>query len=165
MNNLKIIISLSLLFSACLNPQKKALNDVMDLELKLKYIEDAQMNPELAQDVVEAYVNFVNAFPEAPENDKLLFKCGEVLEGLQLYSKAIAQFNLVYKKHPSSQLAPIAMFRQAYCLELLGQKKSAKNTYEIFIERYPEHQYVDQALGMIRLLNYTDDSLIKVLEN
>ena len=46
-----------------------------------------------------------------------------------------------------------------------NQHLTAKNTYEDFIELYPNHPYVSQAKGMIQILNLSDEELIQKFQN
>ena len=42
---------------------------------------------------------------------------------------------------------------------------SDKKIYEEFIERYPNHPYVEQAKGMIQLLYFSDEEIIQKFKN
>ena len=152
------------IFSSCVNAQKKALDRVLELESKLMKVQDASTNVDLAKEVLLAYNEFLAAFPDAESNPEILFKSGEVYKGLGEYLNAAQSFNKVHTKFPTSELAPLAMFQQADCFEALEQRLTAKNTYEEFIERYPNHPYIEQAKGMIQLLYFSDEELINQFE-
>jgi len=146
---------------SCVNPQKKALDRVLVLEAKLKQVEDVSSTKDLAKEVLKAYSSFLNAYPNSESNPEILFKSGEVLKGLGSYLKSAEFFNKVHTRFPESKLAPLALFQQADCFEALEQRLTARNTYDEFIERYPTHPYVEQAKGMIQLLYFSDEELIK----
>ncbi len=152
-------------FSSCVNTQKKALDRVLALEVKLKLAQDASANRALALEVVAAYSEFLLAYPEIESKPELLFKSGEVLKGLGDNLKAAESFYKVHHSFPNSKLAPLALFYQAHCFEALEQDLTAKNIYQEFIDRYPNHPYIPQAKGMIQLLYYSDEDLIKHLQN
>jgi len=155
-----LILSTSL-FLCCVNPQKKALDKVLALEAELREIQDASLHPVLASKVLAAYSEFLKAYPDASSNPAILYKSGEVEKGLGNHLKSAEHFNNVHTNFPNNDLAPLALFQQADCFEALDQRLTAKNTYEEFIERYPSHPYIDQAKGMIKLLYFSDDELIK----
>jgi len=156
-----LLISFVTLLSSCVNPQKKALDRVLALESKLKLVKDASSNRDLALEVVAAYSQFLTAYPNIESKPELLFKSGEVLKGLGENLKAAQLFYKVHHNFPNFTLAPLALFYQAHCFELMEQRLTAKNTYQEFIDRYPNHPYVEQAIGMIQLLHYSDEDLIK----
>lgn len=164
---MRILVVLFVLasFSSCVNAQKKALDRVLRLEAKLKAVEDANADEELAKEVVEAYSAFLEAYPESEESPEILYKSGEVLRGLNKNLKAAKQFYRVHAEYPKSPMAPIAMIQQADCFEALGQKLTAKHIYEQFLERYPNHHYEAQVQGLIKLLYFSDDELIDNFEN
>jgi len=159
-----VLIAFVSVLSSCVNAQKKALDNVLALEDKLKLAQDASSNTDLALEVVAAYSQFLAAYPNIESKPKLLFKSGEVLKGLGENLKAAQYFYKVHHNFPESKLAPLALFYQAHCFEIIEQRLTAKNTYEEFIERYPNHPYVEQAIGMIQLLHYSDEDLIKQFE-
>ena len=111
------------------------------------------------------YDEFIRAYPDAEQIPELLFKSGEVLNGLGAHLKSAKAFHKVHTQFPNSKVAPIALFHQAHCFEALDKRLTAKNTYEDFIERYPNHPYVSQAKGMIQILNLSDDELIHKFQN
>jgi hypothetical protein len=82
MKQLLVLISVLTIVISCVNPQKKALDQVLVLEAKLKLAQDASANRELALEVIAAYSEFLLAYPDVESKPELLFKSGEVLKGL-----------------------------------------------------------------------------------
>ena len=162
-----VLLSLLMLLvlNACETRQQKDLKILLELENKLMQVEDAASNQTLAKDVLVAYDEFIRAYPAAEQIPELLFKSGEVLKGLGAHLKSAKAFHKVHTQFPNAKVAPIALFYQAHCFEELDQFLTAKNTYEEFIERYPNHPYVDQANGMIQILNFSDEELIHQFQN
>jgi len=165
MRQVLFLIAFVSVFASCVNSQKKALDRVLALEAKLRLAQDASANRELALEVVAAYSEFLLAYPNIESKPELLFKSGEVLKGLGENLKAAKSFYKVHHNFPNSKLAPLALFYQAHCFEVLEQRLTAKNTYQELIDRYPNHPYVAQAKGMIQLLYYSDEDLIKQFQN
>jgi outer membrane protein assembly factor BamD (BamD/ComL family) len=159
---LRLLFCLIILsFSSCKTEQDKALEKVMSLEMELKALEDASTNMELASEVVFAYQEFVKAYPEAVENPGLLYKCGEVYKGMGKDLMSAKVFFQVQSNYPNTKYAPMALFLQGHAFEAIGQRLTAKTIYEEFLERYPEHPYSEQVMGMIALLQYSDEELIE----
>lgn len=161
MRNFFLFLAFICVFSSCVNEQKKALDRVLELEAQLMQVEDASSNTDLAKEVLVAYDEFMKAYPDAGNNPEILFKSGEVWKGLGAHLKSAKAFYQVHTKFPASDLAPLALFQQAHCFEALEQRLTAKKTYEEFMERYPNHPYIEQANGMIQNLHFSDEELIK----
>ena len=142
-----VLISLLMLLvlNACETKQQKDLISLLELENKLMQAEDAAANETLAKEVLVVY--------------------DEVLKGLGAHLKSAKAFHKVHTQFPNAKVAPIALFHKAHCFEALDQHLTAKNTYEDFIERYPNHPYVSQAKGMIQILNLSDEELIHKFQN
>jgi len=160
MRNFFLFLIFVAVLASCVNAQKKALDRVLDLEARLMHAQDTASNVDFAKEVLEAYSEFLKAYPNAENNPEILFKSGEVLKGLGEYLQSAEAFYLVHTKFPDTELAPLALFQQADCFEIMHQRLTAKNTYEEFMERYPNHPYVEQAKVMIRLLHFSDEELI-----
>jgi tetratricopeptide (TPR) repeat protein len=158
------IISVFLFFSACVSEQKKALTHLLEVQGKLIQLKDARLNKPLAIEVLDLYNSFLEEYPDAENNAEILFNLGQVYRGLGKNLKALESFYLVHSKFPESPWAALAFFQQADCFEALDQRLTAKNTYEEFMEKYPSHPYLDQAMGMIQLLYLTDEELINKFE-
>jgi len=146
--------------ASCANKEKNAFDSVMELEAKLMQVQDTASDVELAKEVLEAYREFLKTYPDTERKPEIFFKSGEILKGLGANLQSAQAFHRVHTKFPDSKLAPLALFQQADCFEIMHQRLTAKNTYEEFMERYPNHPYVEQAKGMIRLLHFSDEELI-----
>ena len=162
-----VLLSLLMLLflNACETKLQTDLKSLLELENQLMQVEDAAANETLAKEVLVVYDEFISAYPDAEQIPELLFKSGEVLKGLGAHLKSAKAFYKVHSQFPNTEIAPIALFHQAHCFEVLDQNLIAKNTYEDFIERFPNHPYVSQAKGMIQILNLSDEELIHKFQN
>ena len=162
-----VLLSLLMLLflNACETKQQTDLKSLLELENQLMQVEDAAANETLAKEVLVVYDEFMLAYPDDDHIPELLFKSGEVLKGLGAHLKSAKAFYKVHTQFPNTKIAPIALFHQAHCFEALDQHLTAKNTYEDFIERYPNHPYVSQAKEMIQILNLSDEELIHKFQN
>lgn len=160
-----VAISFLLLVYACETKKDFALKKISVLESQLLQLEDTAENRPLAEEVLIEYDAFIQIYPDSEEAPDLLFKSGEVLKGMGAYRKSANAFHKVYSQFPNTKVAPIALFQQAHCFEALGQRATAKKSYETFIECYPNHAYIDQAKGMIKMLHLSDEELINQFQN
>jgi len=158
---IRFFLFVAILFFSCGNSEQKALQKVLQLERVLMLAEDVSSNEVLARKVLQEYTLFLELYPDADVAPELYFKSGEILKGLGQYLNAAKAFHQVHTKYKHTSIAPIALFQQADCFEAMDQRKTAKNTYEEFINRYPNHPYTDQAQDMIKLLHFSDQELIQ----
>lgn len=148
-------------FSSCVDREKNDYRSIENLELKLREQQELTQDSIFADELLQAYRIFLSSHPQSPKKPEILFKYGEVLNGQSKWMNAVEIFHQVHDNHPNSPLAPLALFQQAYCFEKLEQRLTAKNTYQDFIMRYPKHPYIEQAKGMIALLQYSDEELMQ----
>ncbi len=64
----------------------------------------------------------------------------------QDYREAVATLGQLVAQYPSSTLAPQAIYYQAVCRELSGDKAGAKSSYRELVEKYPQHPWSKKAL-------------------
>lgn len=160
-----LALSFLLLICACETKKDLALKKISALESQLQQLKDTAENRPVAEEVLIEYNAFIQTYPDSEEAPELLFKSGEVLKGMGAYLKSAKAFHKVYSKFPNTKLAPIALFQQAHCFEALDQIATAKKSYETFIERYPNHAYIHEAKGMIKMLHLSDEELINQFQN
>ena len=149
------------LLASCVDREKDDYQHIEKLESQLIEQQVLEYDAAYAEKLLQAYRIFLSSHPESPKKPELLFKYGEVLKGQRRWLDAADIFHRVHDTHSESPLAPLALFHEAHCFEKLQQKHSAKKTYQDFITRYPNHPYVDEAKGMMMLLNYSDEDLMQ----
>ena len=149
------------LCSSCVDREKNDYKTIETIESKLRTQQDLSNDSVFAEQLLQTYRIFLSSHPQSSKKPELLFKYAEVLKGQSRWLNAVEIFHQVHDKHADSPLAPLALFQQAHCFEKLEQRLTAKNTYQEFIRRYPEHPYIEQAKGMIALLQYSDEELMQ----
>ena len=78
---------------------------------------------------------------------------------------AIASYRKFIKNHPASAIAPDAQFRIAQLEENLGKYKSAFDTYQILVTRYPDTPNFEKAVSAQILIanKFLNGMSVKVL--
>lgn len=173
------ILSFTLLVNACKTdstnnaetsetPSVKAdsLLKIVDAEEKKLYEKRVNKpNLDLGLNVVKAYTDFINAFPEDKRVPEFLFKAGEVCSAINASDGAIEYFERLYTEFPKNDKAIFAMFLHAFVLE--NQTKDltkAKAKYEEVIKTYPGTQQALDAKASIEHLGKSPEDLIKEFE-
>ncbi len=87
--------------------------------------------------------NEVLTFLERGENSSLkpeaefLIGCIYVSEGN--FEDAMEEFQVVFEKYPTNRFAGEALYKYGECAELLGMNQVALQSYESFVQNYPNH--------------------------
>ncbi len=139
------------------------LHKVDSLETKLR--SQQQMDHQLGADMVLAYANFLNEFPEDEKVVEYLFKAGDVSMNMKEGKQAIDFFAKVHDDHLKSDKAQMALFLQAFIYETqLKDLAKAKSIYFQVIAEYPDTKLASDATASIQNLGKSDDELILEFE-
>lgn len=143
--------------------QQKQLEHLRNLDLKIQQMGDSLSGT----DALAIAAQFVEFYQENPDLDAALpylYKAAEInisQPGRALYG--IGYFAEIFEKHPNHPLAPHAVFMTGLTFdEVLGEKERAVQVYEAFIDKYPEHELVKEAVNLIGLHQSAGDELDQV---
>lgn len=160
---------------ACTSPQKEETVEerITRLEAEYKELSGAKgtdLEIEKIQGVmgglVTAYLEFVDASPNAAEASERLFKAGELYyANLQEPQKGIELFDRLLVNYPKSDRAPDALFQQAYIYHNhLKDNEQAEAQYRKFLELYPDHDLAPYAQFEIDNLGVPPNELLKKIQ-
>lgn len=94
-----------------------------------------------------------------------LFKAAEVATVQRQYAKAVELYGRIENEFSSHPRAPQALFMQAFTYdENLGQLETAREKYQQFIAKYPQHDFADDAQVMLDNLGKSDEEILRELE-
>lgn len=167
--SLLFVIFIMIVCVSCESAKEKQVKQILELEKKLS--PDSldtgwvQINPINIQNVIQAYNDFANKYPDDTLSAVFLFKSSELLMGLQKYNEAIKYLDKICKEHPNSPKAPSALFFQAFIYENnLNNIEQARQLYTLFIEKYPNHELVESARFSLKNLGKSNEEIIKEFE-
>ena len=143
-----IAIAGLILFSSCENETEKAIAAITAMEKEMGANEE--VDKKLADELLEAYTDFSDRFPEHEQTVTYLFHAGELARGLY----AVGHFQKVCQNYPESDLAPKALLLMGLAFDNeLRDAKRALSIYQEFLQKYPEHEWAAYAQDLIHLLN------------
>jgi tol-pal system protein YbgF len=87
---------------------------------------------------VEAFRDFMQKFPNAPDAGDAQFFIGESYYQSGKTREALAAYTAVSTNFKDSTRVPDAYFKQANCDELLNQKAEAIRVYQLVVKQYPD---------------------------
>jgi len=114
---------------------------------------------------VDACEAFALSAPEDPRAPEFLFDAAEIAKLLKTYSKSLGLYDWLIEKYPNYTKTPSALFIKAFTLENeLGQEDEAKAAYELFLEKYPNDDFADDAKFSLENIGKSPDEVLKAIE-
>lgn len=170
MNRLPIyliaLLPVILLFTCQGGRQKNKLQAEVDRVENLVFADSAGI-PErnLALELIQAYENYANAFPEDTLSPEYLFKGAEVAMNMNMSGRAIEYHQRILLSWPDYRKASYSLFLQAFIYEnQMQQFETAKKLYQEFITRYPDHPLTDDARVSVENMGRSVEELIEAWE-
>ena len=162
---LKLAAFISIVFFACSSPKENKESQINVLEENLFSDENKMVDKNKANELIAAYFEFADEFPENEQSPAYLFKAGDMSMNLNMPRKAIQVFDRILKDYPDFQKAPQCLFLKGYVYEnSLGELGEAKKIYEEFLIKYPDDDFADDAEVSIKNLGKSPEELIKEFE-
>ncbi len=159
-----ILLGLAGLFSAC-GPSKT------QTEERIASMEDRMFTSENgfshagADSLILMYRDFATAYPNDSLSPVYLFKAASMTMNLKNGPGSIDLFNQIRESYPDFEKAPLCLFFIAYVQEnVMGDIDKARETYQLFIDTYPDHDFVDDAQASINNLGKTPEQMIQEFE-
>ncbi len=111
---------------------------------------------------VQNYEYFAHDYPEDPLAGQYLMKAGEIYENvIHDRERAIRRYQSAFLHESEFETKPMALFRSANLYSELGDTSKAIKSFEMFIEKYPKHDFADDAEQMIKITRIGMDEFIK----
>ncbi|MBI9036736.1 MAG: tetratricopeptide repeat protein [Bacteroidales bacterium] len=169
MNILKKLAFLSvisvLLFACSSSPENEAKSKINELESNLFSSEDMVLNRKQASELVNAYIDYADKFPDDTLSPEYIFKAADICMNILNPSKAIWFFDRIIREYPDYRKVPESMFLKAYVYDNNMQSYDlARKLYTEFIEKYPDNEFADDARVSIQNLGKTPEEIIKEIE-
>jgi len=148
---------------ACTNDKNKDLDSqIQSLEKKLFEEKEGVINKKEAANMIHLYLEYVKENPQMEKAPVYLFKAADVSINAFHSEQTIKLFNQLLKEYPEYEKAPQALFLKAFTFEnYLNQIDSAKANYELFLEKYPQHDFANDAEVSLSNLGKTPEEIIK----
>ncbi len=160
-----LVTAVSMLFLVKYKPKKEKMEkEIASLESRL-FDAESGFSRAGADSLIKDYQNFAEAYPADSLAPVYLFKAASMVMNLQNGLMAITLFNQIRTTYPDYEKAPLCLFFTGYVQEnVLGDIDQARDTYTLFIETYPDHDFADDAQASINNLGKTPEEMIHQFE-
>ena len=147
-----LFIGIALIISCNANNEKKQMQEnVISLENSLYADSIGPVDRLKAQELIQAYENYANVYPDDSLAPEYLYKSGEIAMNLQMSGRAVGSFQKILNNYPDFDKAALCIFLQAFIYEnQMQQYDESRKLYREFLEKYPEHELAEDALVSIQ---------------
>lgn len=112
-------------------------------------------------DVAEAYAL---ANPNTDQAAQYLYKAAEVSRSIRTFPKTLTIYDWIINDYPEYSKTPTIVFLKGFLLDNeLKNLDLAKQSYELFIDRYPEHELASHVKFLIENLGKTDEEILNLI--
>jgi TolA-binding protein len=165
LKKLAFLAIISVFFYACSSPEDEAKSKINKLESDLFSSEDMVVNRKQASELVNAYIDYADKFPDDTLSPDYIFKGADICMNILNPSKAVWFFDRIIREYPNYRKVPESMFLKAYVYDNNMQSYDlARKLYTEFIEKYPDNEFADDAKVSIQNLGKTPEQIIMEIE-
>ncbi|HNQ67669.1 MAG TPA: hypothetical protein PKN32_04775 [Bacteroidales bacterium] len=144
-----------------LTEQEKLKNEIVNIEKELYKSEE--INEELAIQIIEKYIEFVNEYPNDTIAPDYLFKAAEISMNIGESEDAIAFLTRIEKNYKKYSNYPACVFLKAFIFEnSIGDIAMAQEYYSLFLKDYPDHILAKDAEAALLFLGMNDQQLLEL---
>lgn len=167
-----LLLTIGFFIAGCDGPQKKETAETINLEESINLQEDKVFNSNNnrlvkkdAKILVTLYEQYANEKPDDSLSPEYLFRASDISMNLQMPMQTIQLFNRILTEYPDFEKATVVLFLKAFVYEdQLRDYDNAKKYYELFLTKYPESEFADDAKVSLKNLGKSPEELIKEFE-
>ncbi len=160
LTKLLILLIIPILFSAC---SKKSPDKIFSEGEKL--IQAKKYN-----EAVNKFKSIVDEFPSDPKTADAMFEIaklyqGKVVKGIgekESLNEAVKYYKKIYEQFPNVKIAPKSLFMAGFIeANELKDYDSAKKTYNMYLEKFPDDVLAEDAKIELKNLGKTPEEILR----
>ena len=120
---------------------------------------------QIADELIQAYLSFAESHKDSPEAPDYLYKAADLSLNINKSKQSLDLYNRIIYQYPDYKKVPECLFLMGYIYENYFQELGkAKEIYESFLTKYPNHDFADDAKVSIENLGKSPEELIRSFE-
>ena len=156
---------LMMIMVSCSPSRDKVANQIQTLEKSLFSPEAVSFNKQKADSLLSLYEMFIKEHPKDSLSPGYLFKAANIVMNSGDGPRALKLFDQYMTNYPDKPKASLCMFFKAFVYENVMQDlDKARETYLLFIEKYPSDDFTKDAKMALMNLGKTPDMLVREFE-
>ena len=161
-HTLLLILVSGLILSACNKSQSSLQEDIAKLEKSV--LVASTIDTVNCDSLISLYKNYCTLYKDDTICADYFFKAAEISTQLGKYQQAIELFGNT-QRFPVYRKVARALFMQGFIAENnLHDKNAAREYYNRFIIKFPDHKMTPEVKMLIQSLNFSDEMLIQNLK-
>jgi tetratricopeptide (TPR) repeat protein len=173
MKILKIILVISFFsFFACNTQNQKNTEITVDdykqeiLDMEKELFSHLEPDTSAAKEIIDKYVSFSNNYPNDSLSPEYLFKAAEIAMNFGEPKNAISYLQKIEKDYKDFNKYATSLFLIANIYNFyLNTPVKADAYYNKYIEKYPNHAFVEDAKAALLYLNMDEAEMIKKFQS
>ncbi|MCX6267179.1 MAG: tetratricopeptide repeat protein [Bacteroidetes bacterium] len=158
------LLGMMILFG-CKPSREKVINQIQTMEKSLFSPDAVSYNKPKADSLLSLYETFIRENPQDSLSPGFLFTAANVTMNSGDGAKALSLFDQYLQNYPDKPKAPLCLFFKAFIYENLTQNiDKARETYLLFIEKYPNDDFTKDAKMALQNLGKSPDMLVREFE-
>ena len=152
-------------FIACQSAgnQEKLAGQIQSIQKEIAA--ESRPSPEKLAQFKAALENYAASYPEDSLSAKYLAEAGETARLLLQFDEAVKIYDRIIARHPQDKEAGKALFMKGFTYENdLKNLDSAKIIYTMFLEKYPQDDFADDAQFLLKNLGKKPEDILKEFE-
>ena len=160
-----VLSGIAMILVSCGPSRDKLVSQIQTMEKSLFSPESVSFNKGKADSLVSLYEVFIKDNPKDSLAPGYLFKAANIEMNSGNGPKALALFDQYMQNYPDKPKASLCLFFKAFIFENVMQDlDKARETYLLFIEKYPSDDFAKDAKLAITNLGKSPDMLIREFE-
>jgi len=157
-----LILTVAIVISACNKSQTSLQTEISELE---KFVDlNNNIDTTNCDSLIALYKNYCVIFKDDTICADYFFKAAELSAKAGKYQQAIELYGNT-QRFPVYRKVARALFMQGFIAENnLGDKNAAREYYNRFLIKFPQHKMANEVKMLIQSLNMTDEMLIQNLK-
>ncbi len=164
MKSTLLLVIFALLIAGC---GKKSDKDYLDSAEK-------SMSANHVQEAIKSFQTLLSEYPDSKLAPDVMVRLAGIYQNRsdtaytpkESYEKAAELYMEVFKKYPDSDKAPTSLFMSGFIeANNLYNYDQATKTYQLFLEKYPEHQLAKSAREELNTMGMAPDEILKKNNN
>ncbi len=172
MKNITLFAVILFLAVSCASPVKKAeiskssLQDsITAMENELFNSTSTHINKHKVLGLIDLYTEYAEEYPDDTLAPVYLFKASDVSMNLYRPVETIKILDSIMIRYPDNSKTPTALFLKAFVYEDQAKNyKLAQKYYQLFIDKYPDNEFADDARMSLKNLGKSPEELINEFE-
>lgn len=158
-----ITIFVSATIISCSNSHDKMSGTISKMESEMK--SSQKVDSVSVTELLSAYQNFSSKYPDDSLSPEYLYKAAGLAAGYNRGIQAVDICESIIQSYPHYRKLPECYFMEAFTYEnALGNIGKASELYTKFLDKYPDHEFADDARAAIKFLGKSPEEIVREFE-